>query len=136
MHRRFHKRRWTLTCFLAAMVILPTAAVLQKDNDAQNKSAAHAYAEKEGAAQSVSWNVVSDGYGWEEETAPVAAEISAELPEQKASADAGETLSAASTAPSSGVMLPRSRAPIVSAMLVPSAPDPHRAVSYLVSHCK
>ena len=53
MHRRFHKRRWTLTCFLAAMVILPTAAVLQKDNDAQNKSAAHAYAEKEGAAQSV-----------------------------------------------------------------------------------
>ena len=90
MHRRFHKRRWTLTCFLAAMVILPTAAVLQKDNDAQNKSAAHAYAEKEGAAQSVSWNVVSDGYGWEEETAPVAAEISAELPEQKASADAGE----------------------------------------------
>ena len=57
MHRRFHKRRWTLTCFLAAMVILPTAAVLQKDNDAQNKSAAHAYAEKEGAAQSVSWNV-------------------------------------------------------------------------------
>ena len=36
MHRRFHKRRWTLTCFLAAMVILPTAAVLQKDNDAQN----------------------------------------------------------------------------------------------------
>ena len=37
MHRRFHKRRWTLTCFLAAMVILPTAAVLQKDNDAQNK---------------------------------------------------------------------------------------------------
>lgn len=46
MHRRFHKRRWTLTCFLAAMVILPTAAVLQKDNDAQNKSAAHAYAEK------------------------------------------------------------------------------------------
>ena len=42
MHRRFHKRRWTLTCFLAAMVILPTAAVLQKDNDAQNKSAAHA----------------------------------------------------------------------------------------------
>ena len=76
MHRRFHKRRWTLTCFLAAMVILPTAAVLQKDNDAQNKSAAHAYAEKEGAAQSVSWNVVSDGYGWEEETAPVAAEIS------------------------------------------------------------
>ena len=74
MHRRFHKRRWTLTCFLAAMVILPTAAVLQKDNDAQNKSAAHAYAEKEGAAQSVSWNVVSDGYGWEEETAPVAAE--------------------------------------------------------------
>ena len=45
MHRRFHKRRWTLTCFLAAMVILPTAAVLQKDNDAQNKSAAHAYAE-------------------------------------------------------------------------------------------
>ena len=90
MHRRFHKRRWTLTCFLAAMVILPTAAVLQKDNDAQNKSAAHAYAEKEGAAQSVSWNVFSDGYGWEEETAPVAAEISAELPEQKASADAGE----------------------------------------------
>ena len=90
MHRRFHKRRWTLTCFLAAMVILPTAAVLQKDNDAQNKSAAHAYAEKEGAAQSVSWNVVSDGYGWEEETAPVAAEIPAELPEQKASADAGE----------------------------------------------
>ena len=48
MHRRFHKRRWTLTCFLAAMVILPTAAVLQKDNDAQNKSAAHAYAEKRG----------------------------------------------------------------------------------------
>ena len=60
MHRRFHKRRWTLTCFLAAMVILPTAAVLQKDNDAQNKSAAHAYAEKEGAAQSVSWNVRSE----------------------------------------------------------------------------
>lgn len=90
MHRRFHKRRWTLTCFLAAMVILPTAAVLQKDNDAQNKSAAHAYAEKEGAAQSVSWNVFSDGYGWEEETAPVAAEIPAELPEQKAPADAGE----------------------------------------------
>ena len=28
MHRRFHKRRWTLTCFLAAMVILPTAAVI------------------------------------------------------------------------------------------------------------
>ena len=34
--------------------------------------------------------MVSDGYGWEEETAPVAAEIPAELPEQKASADAGE----------------------------------------------
>ncbi|MFR0950530.1 MAG: hypothetical protein ACLSFT_08380 [Ruminococcus callidus] len=30
-----------LTCFLAAMVILPTAAFC-KDNDAQNKSAAHA----------------------------------------------------------------------------------------------
>ena len=101
MHRRFHKRRWTLTCFLAAMVILPTAAVLQKDNDAQNKSAAHAYAEKEGAAQSVSWNVVSDGYGWEEETAPVAAEISAELPEQKASADAGEKPYPESTDPES-----------------------------------
>jgi stage II sporulation protein P len=91
MRRRYHRRKWIFLCFLGSMVILPIAAALQKSGHTVTPSAAFQSAEQEeshAAEQaSLTWNVASDGYGWEEESA-VPAE--SEIPVQRASADPGE----------------------------------------------
>lgn len=94
MRRRHRRRKWTLVCFLTAMAILPVTAALQRSNGDVHSSAAfqleaiHAdtdpwYDQEE----SVTWNVASDGFGWEEETAP---DIEAAEAPAVPSADAGE----------------------------------------------
>ena len=91
MRRRYHRRKWIFLCFLGSMMILPIAAALQKSGHTVTPSAAFQSAEQEeshAAEQaSLTWNVASDGYGWEEESA-VPAE--SEIPVQRASADPGE----------------------------------------------
>ena len=70
MRRRYHKRRWTLVCFFTVMLILPAAAVIPKSG---GRSSAYPYAKETGTspADATCWNVASDGYGWEEESADV-----------------------------------------------------------------
>lgn len=77
MRRRHRRRKWTLVCFLAAMAILPVTAVLQRSSSEVHSSAAfqsesiHANTDPwYDQEDTVTWNVASDGFGWEEETAP------------------------------------------------------------------
>ena len=87
MRRRYHKRRWTLVCFFTVMLILPAAAVIPKSG---GRSSAYSYAKETGTspADAACWNVASDGYGWEEESAD--APETADAVTKVASSDPGE----------------------------------------------
>lgn len=79
MRRRHRRRKWTFVCFLAAMAILPMTAALQRSSSEVYSSAAfqseaiHADTDPwYDQEDTVTWNVASDGFGWEEETVPAA----------------------------------------------------------------
>lgn len=79
MRRRHRRRKWIFVCFLAAMAILPVTAALQRSSSDVHSSAAfqaeaiHADTDPwYDQEDPVTWNVASDGFGWEEETAPTA----------------------------------------------------------------
>ncbi|MFR6496285.1 MAG: hypothetical protein ACLUOF_07775 [Ruminococcus sp.] len=69
MRRRYHKRRWTLVCFFTVMLILPAAAVIPKA--AADPPPIPMQKRQHIPADATCWNVASDGYGWEEESADV-----------------------------------------------------------------
>ncbi len=93
MRRRHRRRNWTLLSFLGIIAILPVTAAWQRSSGDVHPSATfqleavHANTDPwYNQENEVSWNVTSDGYGWQEELAQ-SAETDAGMPH---ASDAGE----------------------------------------------
>lgn len=96
--RRSHRRRnWFFFCFLGMMALLPLTAAFQSDDSRAHTSAAFPF-EAETAdtdpwydqEPEENWNVISNGYGWQEEST-IAADIESTLTPTEHNADiAGE----------------------------------------------
>ncbi len=75
MRRRKRRRKWPICCFILTMLILPVAGTLQQSQSDVHSSAAFqnitpidtddAWYNQE---EDLSWNVVSEGFGWVEES--------------------------------------------------------------------